>query len=160
MDMRALVRCLATGLLLCRIASVGVFAQGWHHLGKVERVEVFKEGLQDGAELTAGEAKVRIAQVSNGIIRVRVAPNGHFPKDISWALAETPVNSIGSPVQIHDGQNEVKMTAGAVSVLVTKSSLLVTFSDLSGKVRSEEHTSELQSQSNLVCRLLLEKKKK
>src|SRR2546430_3492309 len=26
-------------------------------------------------------------------------------------------------------------------------------------VRSEEHTSELQSQSNLVCRLLLEKKK-
>src|SRR2546430_11493522 len=28
------------------------------------------------------------------------------------------------------------------------------------KTRSEEHTSELQSQSNLVCRLLLEKKKK
>src|SRR2546430_13669466 len=27
------------------------------------------------------------------------------------------------------------------------------------KARSEEHTSELQSQSNLVCRLLLEKKK-
>src|SRR2546430_3360696 len=29
-----------------------------------------------------------------------------------------------------------------------------------GDARSEEHTSELQSQSNLVCRLLLEKKKK
>src|SRR5688572_31439341 len=29
-----------------------------------------------------------------------------------------------------------------------------------GSIRSEEHTSELQSQSNLVCRLLLEKKKK
>src|SRR5688572_31787570 len=29
-----------------------------------------------------------------------------------------------------------------------------------GGLRSEEHTSELQSQSNLVCRLLLEKKKK
>src|SRR5256886_9133730 len=28
------------------------------------------------------------------------------------------------------------------------------------ELRSEEHTSELQSQSNLVCRLLLEKKKK
>src|SRR5688572_11834612 len=40
------------------------------------------------------------------------------------------------------------------------------FNDFSAKVpllanvRSEEHTSELQSQSNLVCRLLLEKKKK
>src|SRR5688572_31572371 len=33
--------------------------------------------------------------------------------------------------------------------------------DLAGaQKRSEEHTSELQSQSNLVCRLLLEKKKK
>src|SRR5688572_32271269 len=30
---------------------------------------------------------------------------------------------------------------------------------LGGDVRSEEHTSELQSQSNLVCRLLPEKKK-
>src|SRR5688572_32549769 len=29
----------------------------------------------------------------------------------------------------------------------------------SGRARSEEHTFELQSQSNLVCRLLLEKKK-
>src|SRR2546430_3924207 len=41
--------------------------------------------------------------------------------------------------------------------------LMLTFSPLLGangeKHRSEEHTSELQSQSNLVCRLLLEKKK-
>src|SRR2546430_9000549 len=33
-------------------------------------------------------------------------------------------------------------------------------SNRSRSLRSEEHTSELQSQSNLVCRLLLEKKKK
>src|SRR5688572_33283925 len=32
--------------------------------------------------------------------------------------------------------------------------------DVVDEARSEEHTSELQSQSNLVCRLLLEKKKK
>src|SRR5688572_31828654 len=41
--------------------------------------------------------------------------------------------------------------------------LLATASALAGSpdpVRSEEHTSELQSQSNLVCRLLLEKKKR
>src|SRR5688572_31818481 len=31
--------------------------------------------------------------------------------------------------------------------------------ELLARARSEEHTSELQSQSNLVCRLLLEKKK-
>src|SRR5688572_31343520 len=36
---------------------------------------------------------------------------------------------------------------------------LMAASAITGLVRSEEHTSELQSQSNLVCRLLLEKKK-
>src|SRR2546430_12654996 len=37
------------------------------------------------------------------------------------------------------------------------SSVTITSANVTG--RSEEHTSELQSQSNLVCRLLLEKKK-
>src|SRR2546427_2113463 len=36
----------------------------------------------------------------------------------------------------------------------------VTLPPRGARRRSEEHTSELQSQSNLVCRLLLEKKKK
>src|SRR2546430_11834894 len=39
-------------------------------------------------------------------------------------------------------------------------SLEVITIDVRSEARSEEHTSELQSQSNLVCRLLLEKKKK
>src|SRR2546430_11833509 len=37
--------------------------------------------------------------------------------------------------------------------------LSLMLSNLFGVARSEEHTSELQSQSNIVCRLLLEKKK-
>src|SRR5205085_12636145 len=36
----------------------------------------------------------------------------------------------------------------------------ISFFEKAWLARSEEHTSELQSQSNLVCRLLLEKKKK
>src|SRR2546430_10860810 len=44
--------------------------------------------------------------------------------------------------------------ASAISFLRVSISLWAT------SARSEEHTSELQSQSNLVCRLLLEKKKK
>src|SRR5712691_13235965 len=39
-------------------------------------------------------------------------------------------------------------------------SQLLAHQHLRDRQRSEEHTSELQSQSNLVCRLLLEKKKK
>src|SRR5688572_30916165 len=39
-------------------------------------------------------------------------------------------------------------------------SSFINFDKFARSSRSEEHTSELQSQSNLVCRLLLEKKKK
>src|SRR5688572_31679552 len=38
--------------------------------------------------------------------------------------------------------------------------VLTVVRDAAVPIRSEEHTSELQSQSNLVCRLLLEKKKR
>src|SRR2546427_8167428 len=45
-------------------------------------------------------------------------------------------------------------------VLRSRRFVLGSFRPLGNPARSEEHTSELQSQSNLVCRLLLEKKKK
>src|SRR5688572_31744477 len=46
------------------------------------------------------------------------------------------------------------------SVYAFRSELDAWIEDRRPASRSEEHTSELQSQSNLVCRLLLEKKKK
>src|SRR2546427_8108102 len=60
------------------------------------------------------------------------------------------VNDLDGPPQLlrNDGGNE------------NNSVLVKTIGVKSNRDRSEEHTSELQSQSNLVCRLLLEKKKK
>src|SRR5688572_32023968 len=48
-----------------------------------------------------------------------------------------------------------RIEAARADLRIAKSAMLPVVS-----ARSEEHTSELQSQSNLVCRLLLEKKKK
>src|SRR5688572_31719825 len=58
-----------------------------------------------------------------------------------------------SGVHLHVGPTEVAEVVDAVAVAGSPG-----LGD--GVDRSEEHTSELQSQSNLVCRLLLEKKKK
>src|SRR5689334_24686591 len=52
------------------------------------------------------------------------------------------------------GQSQRTRTEGAVDTVITNALIL----DHWG-IRSEEHTSELQSQFHLVCRLLLEKKK-
>src|SRR2546427_3700782 len=67
-------------------------------------------------------------------------------------------------VSFDDGGRWRSLQRNLPSVIVTD--LLVHDRDLIAATmgralwRSEEHTSELQSQSNLVCRLLLEKKKK
>jgi alpha-glucosidase len=102
-------------------------ASGWQHVGAVERVEK----VQDGVELTAGRAKVRITALRGGVILVRVAPQGRFPGDRSWAVIgarETP------SVKIEDGENEVRMATATVNIIVKKSPLLVTFADADGHV--------------------------
>src|SRR5688572_32731162 len=68
-----------------------------------------------------------------------------------------------------DDASSAAAVAGELSSPATLSDAWVVVDDADGlddsgvaavEARSEEHTSELQSQSNLVCRLLLEKKKK
>src|SRR5690242_20916346 len=58
----------------------------------------------------------------------------------------------------------VAVTVATLMIMLPRLAKLPTLVDLLGDfkegVRSEEHTSELQSHVNLVCRLLLEKKKK
>src|SRR2546430_10229864 len=65
----------------------------------------------------------------------RVEAGGDLLERLGEGLVEFSIRRLGRPAQ---------RIAGAFA----------------GGARSEEHTSELQSQSNLVCRLLLEKKKK
>src|SRR2546430_6201072 len=68
-----------------------------------------------------------------------------------------------SDVCSSDLSQEIQFTPSiSHNVLRRTSSSPTTMRFFSGSIesRSEEHTSELQSQSNLVCRLLLEKKKK
>src|SRR2546427_7043123 len=71
------------------------------------------------------------------------------------AATSAPTMPTGSVV-FKDGQTTLAsaMLNGSGQASLTTSALT------GGPHRSEEHTSELQSQSNLVCRLLLEKKKK
>ena len=128
--MTSFARSIGIGLFASVLASGVVFAQGWQHIGNVQRAEKF----QDGIELTAGAAKVRVTQVYNGVVRVRVAPDGHFPKDASWAQVETAMDHKSIPVEIHDDKNEVKMTVGNVRVSIRKSPLLINFSDATGTV--------------------------
>src|SRR3712207_7659537 len=63
-----------------------------------------------------------------------------------------------SPV-VDLGARNVAMAVYGVPLLVAQGAVMVAGGSDAGRVRSEEHTSELQSRQYLVCRLLLEKKK-
>src|SRR3989475_7297229 len=78
---------------------------------------------------------------------------------VSGRVLSRPTAQPGKPpfgirVEAHDNDSDVV----CASALIRQSDEF--FRSPRGIGRSEEHTSELQSQSNLVCRLLLEKKKK
>jgi alpha-glucosidase len=122
-----LLRPIALALLATAACCASASAEGWQHLGAVQRVEK----LKDGVELFSGPAKVRINVFRDGVIRVRVAPQGNFPKDSSWAVVETPE---APPLKIEDAKNEVRLTAGRVVVIVQKSPLLVNFADAEGHI--------------------------
>src|SRR6266446_10167231 len=117
----------ALSLLAFAFCAAGAVAQGWQHFGAVQRVE----NLKDGVELTAGRAKVRITAFNDTIVRVRVAPQGNFPKDSSWAVIAAPQSPT---VKVEDSKNELKVTAGNITVLVQKSPLLIRFADTTGHV--------------------------
>src|SRR2546430_13297466 len=76
------------------------------------------------------------SQRAVAVLNCRILP-GHASADVLRSITQT----------IADDKIEVKWQ-------------FIESTDWPASPRSEEHTSELQSQSNLVCRLLLEKKKK
>jgi alpha-glucosidase len=125
MDMTRLARRAGIGLLAWTLGCGIAVAQGWQHVGKVEHVE----RLKDGVELTAGAAKVRVTVFRDGVFRVRVAQDGHFPKDFSWALIESPE---APAVKIEENQKEIRIISGNVVAAIQRTPLLINFSDAAG----------------------------
>src|SRR5256886_3138749 len=116
-------------------------AVGFHVMTCPAIAQTFVFGAQGGpvqldpAVITDGISSRITRQIFDGLVRYRGSTT-----EVEPALAEKWEVSRDGRVWTFELRHNVK------------------FHD--GTPRSEEHTSELQSQSNLVCRLLLEKKKK
>src|SRR2546430_11682333 len=81
---------------------------------------------------------------------------GHAQDLAPRAYVITPIhsNAITLTYSFFDGS---LVFEGTIPITGAQARVNVTIFNYSHSLRSEEHTSELQSQSNLVCRLLLEK---
>ncbi len=69
---------------------------------------------------------MRVTVFREGIVRVRVAPQGTFPKDFSWAVIEPPE---ASTVKIEESNQDVRIVTSRVVVLIEKSPILISFID-------------------------------
>ena len=84
---------------------------------------------------------------------------GALMADSGYYFMDSPGNDLESIAgQVASGCNMILFITGNGSI--TNFPFVPTLKFVTTTGRSEEHTSELQSRTNLVCRLLLEKKKK
>src|SRR2546430_8073829 len=128
-----------------------------------ERILVFRDGVLDTTfarralrvGITGGWA---VRATSRGYVRVWYGAHwrrGGFAAEVTSAIPRSLFASAGAGVELNHVRFQVlerfNSYARREDVALSQSLRL--------GVRSEEHTSELQSQSNLVCRLLLENKK-
>src|SRR5438552_13026093 len=110
MDMTGIVRRIGTALLAAALGCAIAVAQGWQHLGKLQRVEK----LKDGVELTAGAAKVRLTAVSAGAVLRGLGPDGGFSQGFCGALVPSPPpaerTTLNDAGQVADGVGELEPT--------------------------------------------------
>src|SRR2546427_5049310 len=78
--------------------------------------------------------------------------------ELAYVTPDDPENK--KDIEAHNDAFEVGDDGYLTTAAPTPSHVWIVPASGGTARRSEEHTSELQSQSNLVCRLLLEKKKK
>src|SRR5688572_31386725 len=99
--------------------------------------------------------KVDAAFMNSGGIRLPDLPAGAVTRGKIYELM--PFDNLMVLLKLKGSQLKQYLDTLAATEGVIESGITM---QIVNKTRSEEHTSELQSQSNLVCRLLLEKKKK
>jgi alpha-glucosidase len=120
---------LLTVLTLLLVNTGSANDQPWQAVGRVTATHA----LPNGVELRAGSALVRVLAVTQSIVRVRVSPDGKFPKDESWAVLPEPVKSPPA-VTVADSPTAAEFTLKEGKVRVQKNPLRILFLDPAGKV--------------------------
>src|SRR5688572_3364687 len=123
----------------------------------------------NGNQLVSYHTETRIADAG---VFYPITPSTEGGELYQQAFAEGKLNVFGQNTIAVEAEGEHAAQGGAIAFSVCGKRVVnytsgqgvvygvEQYYHAPGKCRSEEHTSELQSQSNLVCRLLLEKKKK
>ena len=93
--------------------------------------------LSDGIEVRSGSRRLRVTSVRDGVLRVRLAPDGSFPPDASWAVVPEAVQP-AKDIAVKDACGVVELVVGGLRARVEKGTLAVAFVDRQGRVILED----------------------
>src|SRR5690625_5444842 len=115
-------------------------------------------GVRESLEVLAGGGPADVVELTCALARELLAASGVDDPDVEAALADgRAMDTWRAMITAQGGDVDAPLPeARHVEQVRAESDGVVTGLDA---MRSEEHTSELQSRGHLVCRLLLEKKK-
>ena len=121
-------------VLIC--LSTPSFAQ-WESLGGYDKHEWRNER---DLIITSGNSRLHISFLSNDLVRIRLAPDGDFGPDQSWAVVE---NSWPAPgITIEESPEFIRASSDRLVVLLTKRPLRLSFVDTSGNILNEDEPSK------------------
>src|SRR5438046_1086322 len=134
----------------CAAAAAACAASGWVR----SPAEALAAMPSAANSLTRSARPTALTSASNSLAPARPSPRATAcpicpTRPTPVTRATFPWRSAGTDDVIHRGSTALREVHRVVAP-----------DDVHGPLRSEEHTSELQSLTNLVCRLLLEKKNK
>ncbi len=89
--------------------------------------------LENGIQIQAGEAQMRITALQDDIVRIRVAPGAQLPEDASWAVLPAARTASVRVQPVHDA-DAVGFRTAKLDVRVERKPLRLVISDLTGHV--------------------------
>jgi len=126
------------GLLLAAVivlgSQVATAQAGWQHVGRVTRVQV----LRNGVELEAGRTRARVVAMGESVVRVRVAPDGSFPPDLSWAVVAG--DAPATRVKVNQTSQAIELSTKRLRVRIQRSPLLISFLDPQGNMIQQDYS--------------------
>ena len=97
------------------------------------------QSLRDGIEIKAGAVSLRIIALRDDILRVRIAPDGAFPEDSSWAVLPGPRGkSVDVQPQSAPNAAFVGFRTAALDVRVERNPLRLVIRDIAGNIISAD----------------------
>ncbi len=129
-------------ILAACLAQGTAYSATWQYVSDVARVE----RLHNGVELQAGSARIRVVAVNESVVRVRLAPDGMFPPDHSWAVL--PSSESEMRVEINDSPQMVEFSTQRLRVRIQRSPFQVSFLDLKGNLINQDAAGEAMAWSD------------